>query len=114
MRPTCTIAALPRPTQIAAAIGVPPKPVAAKRLRLAIATPVKFEAMDFVNPPIPPPATKNDAQAINITHTGSNSTVAVRYVARAPRRPIPILIAVIFCMAYLIILLDGGTEDPIH
>jgi len=77
-RPNCTMAALPTPTQMAAVMGAPPRLAVAKRLRLAIPTPVRLDATDCFRPAMPPPAVKNEAQAMKITHTGNGSMVAVR------------------------------------
>ena len=73
----CTIAALPTPTQIAAAMGVGPVVAMASSESDAITSPTRFDVTLRTKPPEPPPTTKNEAQAMKVTHTGTGKTVAV-------------------------------------
>src|ERR1700676_784344 len=73
----CTIAALPIPTQIAAMAGVSDELAMASSDSDAMTRPVRFEATLCTNPAEPPPTTKNDAHAMNVTQTGTGNRVAV-------------------------------------
>jgi hypothetical protein len=72
------MAPLPIPTLMPANAGESGTNEIASRLNAAMTAPVQFEMIDLVNPAAPPPHAKNDAQAMNVTHTGIGITVAVR------------------------------------
>src|SRR3954464_7642454 len=67
---------------------LPPIRYAAYRLAEAITTPTRFDDTDRIQPAIPPPTKKNDAQAKNTTQMGTVMTSAVSATASPPRTPI--------------------------
>lgn len=82
-----TIAALPIPTQIAAATVPPPSNDAANRDKDAIIIPVILHKIEVISPLLPPPTAKKDAQAVNVIQTGTGSIVAVRRTSSPPSTP---------------------------
>ncbi len=54
---------------------------------MAITTPTRFDDTDRIQPAIPPPTKKNDAQAKNTTQMGTVMTSAVSATASPPRTP---------------------------
>src|SRR4051812_1006456 len=71
----CTIGALPPPTSTAAVIGPGGPPEMASSDSVAMAIPVKLLARDWTRPRRPPPTMKKDAQAMNVTNTGTGMMV---------------------------------------
>jgi hypothetical protein len=57
------------------------------RVSELITAPARFDATLLTKPARPAPNTKNDAQAINVTHTGTGKTVAVSHVSTTASTP---------------------------
>src|SRR3954466_433468 len=81
---------------------LPPIRYAAYRLAEAITTPTRFDDTDRIQPAIPPPTKKNDAQAKNTTQMGTVMTSAVSATASPPRTPMLSVDAVRESMGHLL------------
>lgn len=70
-RDACIISALPIPTHSAAIRVWLDETATINSVVQPIAMPVMFDAMERIKPSSPPPSTNYDAQAMNVTHTGT-------------------------------------------